>query len=300
MAAQDAPVADVVEDNKSTPAPEQTGGDKDKPVTGDKPLTEAQKYKVKVEEEELEVSLEDLLKNYQHTSSIGKTRREIAEEKKNVEAIKALAKGDPRKFLSEQGVDLEKFQADLLREQIELANMSEEGRELHKLKRQMTEKEKQEETSRQAAELEHVTNLVNTSLKEYSDKIVNIAKETALPLDNANNIRRIGHYLYVAKQNDIEVSAQDIGDVIREDIIMDINEHLKTADDDSIVAMLGEDVITRIVKGYNKKVGNATQRRPAGTLQRDPNKPARGAEQPEKHYVSEAEWAERKKARRGE
>jgi hypothetical protein len=155
---QTAPEGDVQEDDAPEP-----GNEKTRPEAT--PDFKGTKHKVKINGEELEVEYDELVRNYQLNKAItkkeqetAKLRREIAQEKEQLQKFFESAKQDKKvlwELARKFGHNPEELAEELVWEKLQYERMTPEQRELHELRKEREARQKEkEDAERRQKELE--------------------------------------------------------------------------------------------------------------------------------------------------
>lgn len=238
-----APAEAIVNDNNSPEATEIAAENN----------TQPQKYKVKVDQQEMEVALDDLIRNYQKGEAADKRLREAAMARKEAEEFIKLAKSDKKKLFQALGEDPQAFVEQFLSEYFEEQSLSPEQKELRDTKRRLEEYEsitRQQEEARQAEQMEQ---LYSQYEQQYSNDIVAAIQSGGLP-PSEYVVKRVAEYMLAAVENGLDVTAQDVIPLVKEDIGMFTKSLYSEAPEDKLIELLGEDVAKKIVKQHLKTV----------------------------------------------
>lgn len=216
---------------------------------------EVRKYQLKVDGEDIEVDEDELKRGYGATKAAQKRMSDAAQMRKQAEELIHLLKTDPRKALSHPslGHDPNKLAEMWLTEQLELAAMSPQQRELMETKQRLSQYEaerKAQDDERTAAE--------NAKLQahyenEYSNQIIDALQTGGLPKTEAT-VKSMAQYMSLALDNGLDVSAKDVVSLVREDYQRSIKELFGAADEDTLAALLGDDLGSKASKAYTNKL----------------------------------------------
>jgi hypothetical protein len=241
----------------------------------------AAKHKVKVDGQEMEVDYDTLLKDYQTSKAAQQRFNEAAQTRKQAEEILQLFKQDPRKALTHPsiGVDLNSFAQQILAEQIEEAMLSPEQREARDMKKKLSIYEQQEQQQRERVKAEQEEQLRVTAESELSSTVMTALQSGGLPNTPAT-VTRIATYMYQAYQQGFEATPEQIINHVKNGYMDDVKTLLGSSPEETLLAILGPDVVNKIVKSQLNKVkkGQAKQLALPTTLteRNQPNaKPAR-------------------------
>lgn len=218
-----------------------------------------QLYKVKIDGEEKEVPLEDLIANYQKGTAAYKKFEEAAKLKKEADErmkmdqeLLRLLKEDPRALLMHPEVghsreDIRKLAEGFLVEELELEQMTPEQRELKelraKLKQQEEEKAQAEAAEREArieAQKEHLA-------VEWTNTIKDILPKYGLPA-SARTIAQMATHKERALEQGYDLPWEEAAKLTKEDFMRWQREIYNSLDGDDLVKVLGQDVADKLRK----------------------------------------------------
>ncbi len=232
------------------------------------------KYKLKIDNEEsdfeLDLSNDEEVKKHLQLSKVAQkrmaeaadVRKKQSDFERSADEFINLLKTDPRRVLSDPsiGVDLKKFAQDILNQEAEESRKSPEQRQIEKLQKQLQDsmdQKKQEEEDRKGKEF--------TRLQEEAYRTIDLDITAALQAENLPKkpyiLNKFINYMSAALEQNIELSAKDLGPLIRKDLISDVNELLGAAPDEVIEEILGKDILGRMRK---RSLQRAKQSAPPG------------------------------------
>jgi hypothetical protein len=259
--ASEAPVSDNTEATLDTQ--EGIEGEEATLAPAEKKAIEKQlkKYKLKVDGEEFEEELdlnneEEVKKRLQLARAAQKRMQETASErKKNQDFEKSaqeffqLLKSNPRAILTDPsiGIDLKKFAQEIINEEMEQAKKSPEQREIERLQKELGDREKtakDADEKRQAAEFQKLQEQATVQL---DTDITEACKAAGLP-KKPYVLKKFVDLMTMAVENDIPLTAKDLGPLVKRQIIEDIQEMTAAAGDDDIEDLIGKDIMTRMRK----------------------------------------------------
>lgn len=194
------PKAKPAQETRGQPKPEARPEKKPEPKVerraagdaGDKddasPDPKAAKHRVKVDGKEIEVSYEDLVQGYGHNKTANERLREAAELRKTTQAelesaktyktvLEAVESGDWRPLVDRVGLEkAEEFAVEFLEQKMEWEGLSEEQRELHRLRRRTKAFESKEEEAAKAAAAERRQQLEADAVTKIDVEIGEVLK----------------------------------------------------------------------------------------------------------------------------
>ena len=248
--------------------------------------TQPRKYKVKVDDTELEVDEEELLRGYTHNKAADAKMRQAAEVRKQAEQFIEMVKRDPSLLLKhpELGINyqqwIEEAHAQLMEEAM-LPPEEKERRDMRSRLTQLEEEKRQYENERQAAELERLTEQYQ---QEYDKQFTEALQTSGMPKNNWT-VARMAYYVQAAQEAGFDdVNAKDIVPLVREDYQNEIREMFGQSNDDTILDILGDKGVERAVSAHLKKVNGGTDKPNAKGVAK--NKPS--SSKPK--YMDPDEW----------
>jgi len=236
--------------------------------TGDTPIVP--KFKVKVNGKELEITQEDLVRDYQLAAASREQMQRAAKSKKTAEALIHLVKTNPKEALSKLGVDVTAFIQSQVNEMVDDERMSPDEREKRDLQQKLSRYEKQEQDAAEAQKTEAQKAAYEVAAKDVAAKIQVALESVQIPRTH-ESAQRVAQYMFMAHKRDIDLSAENAALLVREDYLTEVKSLLGSADEDTLIKLLGDDLAHKIVKGNLKTVQKTAQiQKVSGT---PPNQP---------------------------
>lgn len=237
---------------KADAAADKTGADK---VTEDK-------YELKVDGETLTLNKAEMIK-YAQLGKAGQKRMQEAIEfqkqtKTNWENLQKALKEDPGSVLEDENIGLNKIQLakKWLAEKMEQDAKSPEQIELEQLRSEKIKFEKEKQDALSRAEEEAEQRETEVTMKAMENEMLGAFKKYQLPNSAAMVDRMVG-ILEVARNNNLNVSIDDVAKIVRDDIRKDIQELAGMLPDDQFEELLGEIGIKKIKESTLKKMKSA-------------------------------------------
>jgi hypothetical protein len=248
------------------------------------------KYSVVVDGEKIEVTEEELLKGYQTRKASDKRFMEAAKEKKQAETFLRLLKENPLEVLKHPalGHDLRKLAEEYIYQELQKESMDPKERELLEYKEKIRKYEDQERKTKEDMEAKDREELKTKFAQDYHKDIIQALDKSGLP-KSATTVKKMAFYLHQAAKRGYKVGAADVVDLVREDYTRELRDLYGSADGESLLSMLGEDVAAKIRNYDLKKVKGSF---PVNPLGRD-KQTAPKEERTRKKEISKDEWKER-------
>lgn len=274
---QAAPAAEAPVVEETTEAVETTEAAPAQPQSAQQAAKEEQKkffkkLKLKIDGEETEEELpfeipdteearEYMKRQLQFAKVSQKRAKEYSTLSKEVQDLVAQLQKDPKSVLKNPalGVDIKKLVTEYLEEEIANSQKSPEQIEKERLEQELKaikeerEKEKKEFEER---ELERLTNLEFQRYDEMVEKALDKNKD--LPR-SPYVVKKVAEYLLLGLQNDLDISAEDVIPLVRQEIQNDIKEMFGAMPDEVMEKFLGKDRLTKMRKKNIQNVKTAPQ-----------------------------------------
>ena len=247
------------------------------------------KYKVKVDGEDLDVSEDELLSNYQLRKASDKRFQEGMQARKQAEEFIRLLKTDPTKVLSHPsvGLDAKKWAEEYLINEMQREMMTPEQRQMEEYKSKLAKYEEQEQMTKKQQEEAQQAQIRQKYTDDYNKQIVGALDSSGLPKTEFT-VQRMIHYMAKALENNYEVGANDVVDLVRRDYINDTKSLYSGLDADALIQILGDDVASKIRKADLNKIRNPQRGKVPSNAGIDTN-PSTGGKS---EKLSKDEWRE--------
>lgn len=212
------------------------------------------KYKVKIDGQDLEVAEDELLQGYQTNKAAQQRFNEAARMRKQAEEFVRIAKTDPKRLLSHPdiGIDMLAFARDILAEQMEEEMLSPQEKELRNREKRLEEFERQQRSQEEALRASEVEKYTKQYEEEYSNGIVEALQISGLP-KSPKTVAAIAKKMKEAMEAGFDVKPVDVVRFVKRDYIEEIKSLFGSADADTILSMIGDDISTKVVKGHLNK-----------------------------------------------
>lgn len=210
---------------------------------------EPQKFKLKVDGQEVEATLEDLQKAYSKVSAADKRFQEGAKARAQAEEFVRLLQTNPLKVLTHPslGLNFRELAENYLVEQLQEAQLTPEQKELRDAKAQLQAIKEAEEMSKKEAEEQQRAQLEEHYSNEYTNQIVQALETATLPKTPAT-VKRMAYYMSQALQKGLDLKASDVVELVKQDYIQEQKELFGGLDGDMLLKLLGEDTASKIRK----------------------------------------------------
>ena len=290
-APQGAPVSATDIPSSGGPAPEQqmTPGQESpftetEPKESPEPAPEkapSKKYKVKDGDEEHEVDEAELLKGYQRARSATKRFEEAAKQRQQVESILSALKTNPIAVLQRLGIDPRTTSETYLRGVLEdemLQQQDPRGYELRQKEKALEEREEKYKAFEEQQQAQQFEVAKSQAAKKYEQKFMQALETSGLPR-SPFTVKRMAEYERHARQSGYDLSADELGSLVKEDVLKEVREMMGHGDP---LALLGDDVA--------KKLRESDLARHQQPRIQSPGHTASPAKAKEKSWITESEW----------
>jgi len=211
--------------------------------------TEPTKYKVKVDGEEIEVTLEDMQRDYQLRRASDKKFQDAAAIKAQAEEFLEALRTDPRKVLEHPNInaDIRALAEEILSEQLEDEMLDPKDREIKKLQRELEAREAEKKAEEDAKTTTKQKAEEAELLAGYEKQIDTALSTSGLP-NTSFTIDRMAYYMQQAVRSGYDLTAADVVPLVKEDYINDFKKFFAGSDDKVIAEILGGPAMKKIRK----------------------------------------------------
>jgi hypothetical protein len=258
-------VADV--DSNEQPADMDTSD-----ATGQQPspVSTKQKYKFKVDNEDIEEELsnEELASYLSKARGSDKRFREAASLRSEVEQFVRGLKENPKPYLSKLGIDLKSLISDehitpemaerILMKQLEEASLSPEQKELRQLKAEKEAREKEQLTKKEKEDAEKADAQRQQAADEVQNEIISVFEQCGMQ-PTPKLIYQVATTMLQAAEAGKRISPQQALMGARKSAWDDALEMMNSVNDDMLLRSLPKSLLQRINKAM---LGNSTEQKP--------------------------------------
>lgn len=188
-----------------------------------------------------------------------RAQEKAALEKDVLQFIEDLKK-NPKKALSDPtiGMDLKKFAADIIEEEIENSKKSPEQLKYEEAQRELKELKEQREKEKLTAEEREQERMREHYFQEYETQLMKALETNAIP-KSSQAIKKFADYMETAIGANKDVSINDLVPLVQEELRSDLKNHLDALPDDQLEDFIGKDIINRLRKKSVAKVKQTSQ-----------------------------------------
>lgn len=218
------------------------------------PVSTKRKYNIVVdgnaEDVEFDPGNEEEVKRYlQKGKSADRKFQEAASLRQAAMEFIADLKKNPRKVLSDPniGLDVRKFAEQVLQEEITEMEKSPEQRERDALKKELEEIKAQKKEQEESAKKANFEKLQIQEQQRLETDITTALDMGGIP-KTPRTVRNMAEMMMIALENNINLSAKEVAQVIKSNNISEFKEILNNLSDDQMDDFLGKEVLARIRK----------------------------------------------------
>ncbi len=237
-------------------------------------------WKLKVDGEEFDFDASDeeaVKKEIMKARGAGKRFETAAQMRKEAESFYEALKTDPVKVLSDPrfGHDVKKLAEEIVWKQMQDDALTPEQKRSRDIEAELKKFKDAEAASKLTAEQQQAKELQDHYEADYNNKIMSALEAGGVP-KTKGTVRRMAYYLQQAITHNLDLTPTDLIAQVRKDYQDEHREMYASAEGDSLMALVGEELAAKIRKADLKRL-KTTQpeehRRPAGAKQA-PRKPA--------------------------
>lgn len=199
---------------------------------------------------------------------MSKMAQKRAKEKSDLESqvdqlINELRK-NPRKVLSDPalGLDLKKFAASIIEEEIERSQKSPEQLERESLQAELKALKEEREKEKQSDREKELSRLEEIEQERYDTSITKALAGSSLP-KSPYVVKKMADYMILGLKNGVELTPEEVLPLVQEEIQNDIQQMFGAMPSDVVESMIGKDHFKKIRQNNIAKAkaapGNATK-----------------------------------------
>lgn len=248
------------------------------------------KYKVKIDNQEMEVDESELIRGYSHQRAANKILQQGAAARKQAEEFISMMR-DPEKFYETAkkiGHDPRILAENYLAKQLEDELLDPRERELKETKSKLKQMEEMDRAQKEDMEKRRNDVLKEKYAKDYSDQFVAALQDTGLP-PTKPMVAEMAKYVSRAAKIGFKMSPAEAAQLVREDIQVAHQRLIGDSDGDTLIRLLGDEVANKVRRYDTQRLKNPEQglRTPADQQdQRARPRPSNGKR------MSPKEWRE--------
>lgn len=209
-------------------------------------------------------SIEYFTRQLQMAKAAPKALSDRAELQKQITGFIEEFKKNPRKVMEDPniGIDVKKFAARILEEEIESSKKSPEQLEKEKLQARLQEMEEERKKEKDENQKREFESLQARAYEEYDRDITEAINSSTLP-KSSYTVKKIADYMLMGLKEGIDVKAKDVIPLVEEEIRKDLKEMFSVLPEEVIEQLVGKDTLGKLRKKNIAKakqvVGNAAK-----------------------------------------
>jgi len=175
--------------------------------------------------------------------------QELSQFEKEVGAFLQDLKKNPKKALSNPaiGIDIKQFAAEILEDEIRQSQKSPEQIEKEALEAELQALKEEREKEKQDFSQKELERLTQAEFERYDNLMTNALNTSDLP-KSPYVVKKMTEYMIEAVENGIDVEPNDIIPLIRNEMLSDVQDLLRSMPPEMIEQILGTDIITALRK----------------------------------------------------
>jgi hypothetical protein len=206
-------------------------------VPKDEGFVQADKYKVKVNGEEREVALNDLIERYQKEEAAEHKFQSAAQLRKEIASLEERLAKDPFGYAREKGANIEDLAEQILLEKLRWEKMTDEQKELVMSKQKMSEYEKRIQELTEKDQKLAASQAEAKAAQEIDDEISQALAELGSK-PTPGIVAAIATQLLAYHEAGRQVSAKDVVKKVRENLSMSAKELISSMSVDDLRSFL--------------------------------------------------------------
>lgn len=210
------------------------------------------KLKLKVDGKDIEESLdldndEELIRHLQMSKMGQKRAQEKAELEKQVQNFFNAFQKDPFAAMKELGMDPNSSIETYINQQLENAKKTPEQLAKEQLESELQKLKSEREREKEEAKQRELTQLQQQAFQQYDLQMEQVLAKSDLP-KTPYTVKKMADYMLVALEAGKDVSPEDVVDLVREEMHSDLQTMFSSLPEDTIEALLGEQVLNKLRK----------------------------------------------------
>jgi hypothetical protein len=206
------------------------------------------KYNGREEEVEFDPNDNDYLTRQFQMAKLGQSKaQEFSNLQKEVGTFLQKLKNDPKSVLTDPniGIDVKKFAAQILEEEIANSKKSPEQLDKERLEAEVKRLKDDQKRKEEEFKQKETERLTEQAYVQYDTMINDAIEKSDLP-KTPYVVKKMADYMLLGLQNNLDLQAKDVVSIVREEMQNDLKEMFGVMPDETIEAIVGKDVINRI------------------------------------------------------
>lgn len=212
------------------------------------------KFNGKEIEEDLDFEVDDkqrewMTKQRQKAMLADHKANEYSQLEREVGAFIQELRTNPRKALQNPaiGMDIKRFAAEILQEEIEQSQKSPEQIEKEEMQRELEELKAEREREKSENEARELTRLEEREFERYDQLLSQAIESSDLP-KSPYVVKKMTEYMMLAVENGIDVQPSDVIGIVRDDIHKDIQDMFQVMPAEVIEQIVGKGTLDKLRK----------------------------------------------------
>lgn len=250
-------------------------------LPGETPAETAKRlFKVKINNQDLEVDEDELVRGYQMTKAAQQKFQEASQMNKRAEEFIKLLKQDPKKVLSHPdiGVDLKEFAINYLQELQQEQSLTPEQRRQRDLEQRLAQFEQEKAEREQQEYQRQIEEQAARYAEDYQKQFTEVLSTSGLP-KTEYTVARLAYYMQQAIQAGYdEITPKDVVGLVKSDYLNDIKSMFSASNEDILLDLLGDELTNKTVKAHMKRMqsgGKNLKSNPKIVSESEPKSPGR-------------------------
>lgn len=229
-------------------------------------LPEKPRYKVKVDDQELEVDEDELLRGYQLSKASNRRFEEAARIRKEAEAQAAAIKQhastllqglreSPAETLAALGIDVDDLSESYVANKLQRAMMDPRELELIDTKRKLQEYEQMQQQQQMTYQQQQHQKEVEALSNEFDTKIQQALMASNLP-KTPYTAHRVADILLAAAENDIDLDPATVVPQVYQELQEGLGQVASTLSGEALIDFIGPEALARIRKADVARLKN--------------------------------------------
>lgn len=214
---------------------------------------EIRKLKLKLEGGEVELPENEVIALAQQGKVAQKRFQEAAQMRREAEEVLSFLKANPKEAFQKLGIDVRKFSEDTLMEILQQETMSPEQRKAKEMEQELRKYRDAEKAAADKKQAEEMQRLESTHLNNYQETFIKALQVAGLPRTTFT-VKRMAEHQIVANRKGYTIDPQSLAKLVREDYDLAQKEIYGSADEDTLLNLLGDDGVKKVQKALIKKL----------------------------------------------
>jgi hypothetical protein len=242
-------------DTSTAPVVEATAPTEGQPQQAQPTKAEIRKMKLKIDGQETEMGEDEVIRYAQQGKAANQRFQEAAKMRKEAEDMVNLIKRDPRAVLEDPriGINFRELAEQYLSEQLKLEMMTPEQKKYHEAEQKLRGYQDAEKAQKAQVEAKQSQQLQEHYANEYSNTITEALKTQGVP-KSPSTVKRMAALMSKSIDNGLDLQPSQIAKLVQEEYLAEIKELFGSSDEDTLLALLGDDTANKIRKADLKRL----------------------------------------------